>query len=505
MTILEHDPAWRGVLAYSEFERRPVLLRQPPQIDKVERPAGTGWTDLDATRAAAWLEHAWGLTVASKTVYEAATAVAARTPHHPVRAYLDAVTWDGAARVDGLLERYFGAPSTEYSRGVSRMLLLSAVARAMRPGCKVDTMVILEGAQGAYKSSALRILAGDAWFSDSKLPIGDKDAYQQLSGVWLYELGELEALKGRSAELVKAFVSASTDKYRASYGRSIEAYERSVVFVGTTNDPDGYLADQTGNRRFWPVRVARIDLDALRRDRDQLWAEAKARFDAGEPWWPDAELASRGAHEQEARVIGDPWDDAIERWLAAQERLNPGAGVTMLDVLRHACGLPLERTDKRAEQRASTILRQLGWARGPRVREDGERVRRWRRESVPSAAHEEGGPGGGAGGGAGPGPAGSPVDSALVPSDHHDLHIRAHARTHARTHAGSGSCSRLGTAGDSGVASGATVEHDSGFQPGPGSAPAPVPTGRDPVPTPCRCDLDDPDERAAIVGEGVPS
>jgi putative DNA primase/helicase len=390
MTVLASDPAWEGVIAFNAFSEEPVILRQPPQRvqDEVSIAPGSPWTPQDSTRAATWIAERHRFNPPSKLVTEAMLALAQQNTFHPVRAYLDGLKWDGNDRLDTFFANYCGASPSAYSRGVARMLFISAIARVRKPGAKVDTIVVLEGAQGLGKSGVLSALSSP-WFADTPINLGDKDAYQSLRGVWLYELAELASLKGRDATRIKSFASSPADHYRPSYEARARTVPRQCIFAATTNESE-YLSDATGSRRFWPQPVGKIDLPAIRRDRDQLWAEADKLFREGATWWPDASLDVLGTEEQSKRFEGDPWEERIAAWLANptrkdrderghlfEDRMDPTVGFTMAEILEHAVGMPAERQDKRAQARASDVLRVTGWSRGPARRESGIRVRRW--------------------------------------------------------------------------------------------------------------------------------
>lgn len=379
-SILRYHPDWSGVVAWDEFASR-ATSTQPPPWDKLDAPTETKagpWTDGDTTRLGSWIarniegcersydEDDSAPSFSLGTIDAAVRVVAEANCVHPVRTYLRSLTWDGIRRVEGLMARYLGADDSTYARAVGRCFLVGAVARVMKPGAKVDTMPILEGTQGKGKSSALAILAGE-WFSDSKIVIGSKDAYQALRGVWLLELGELEALNRAEIEGVKAFVSSRIDRYRPSYGRLEVEVPRQCVFAGTTNAEE-YLADATGARRFHPVRTGELDLEALRRDRDQLWAETVALYDAGESWWLDHDLGTEAADEAEARYVRDPWEATVARFVT-----NPVFrihGVTNEDCLA-ACGLDVALRNRGHSIRMGNILKRLGWKRVKKRRQDG--------------------------------------------------------------------------------------------------------------------------------------
>jgi predicted P-loop ATPase len=222
---------------------------------------------------------------------------------------------------------YLGAEDTPLNRAIASLWMISAVARIMQPGCKADHMLILEGPQGIRKSTALKLLASDAWFTDELAEIGSKDAAQQMRGVWIIEMAELDAIGRAEVSRIKAFLTRTSDRYRPPNERYVITVPRQCVFAGSVN-PDTYLRDETGNRRFWPLRCGEIDLDGLRRDRDQLWAEAVARFNAGAHWWlEDRDLIASATAEQEARYEPDAWDALIERWLGSERRsVNVGSG-----------------------------------------------------------------------------------------------------------------------------------------------------------------------------------
>ena len=239
--------------------------------------------------------------------------------HHPVRERLNGLKWDGTARLDSWLTDYLGVePATgydaeksqahRYTSEVGLRWLISAVARVYQPGCKADHCLILEGPQGVGKSTAAATLAlEDAWFADEIADLGTKDSAQDLRGKWIIELGELSALKRGEIERVKAFMSRKVDHYRPSYGRRSQDFPRQCVFIGITN-ADAYLGDETGGRRFWPVKVGKIDLEKLKADREQLWAEAVAAYRAGEKWWLDkateALARERAGRAPDRRPVG---------------------------------------------------------------------------------------------------------------------------------------------------------------------------------------------------------
>ena len=374
-TVLKCHPEWRGVLGYNEFACRVLALREPPmrETDRPSVPCVGEWTDAHTSRVRAWMAGL-GFEPGKDATDSAVEIVARGQTFHPVREYLAGLTWDGTKRLDRLLVTYFGARPSPYVALVGAKFMISAVARVREPGCKVDTMLILEGPQGIFKSTAAKVLAGDEWFADTALDFESKDAAQCLQGKWIYEIGELASFNRSEVTKIKAFVSSQADNLRPSYGRRNQDFPRQCVFIGTTNAKN-YLGDTTGNRRYWPVACGAIDVEALRRDRDQLWAEAAARYGAGERWWLEGEEVALAMAEQAEREAEDPWEAKIEAWIAAgaapvgqagptflKRPRGPRTGFTMAEVLAGACQVETRDQSSALAQRAGQLLAKLGYA-----------------------------------------------------------------------------------------------------------------------------------------------
>lgn len=376
---------WRGVIAFDEFANRTVKTRVTP----FGAPVGE-WTNSDDLELGLWLSEQVDFVGANDQAIMQGVALAAHKNRiHPPRDYLNSLKWDGTGRLEFWLKKVFEAvelnghkvlskpadddgsgeaDGNEYLKRVGEKFMIGAVARIFEPGCKFDNMLVLEGKQGRGKSTAIRILFGD-WFSDTQLELQNKDAYAQLDGIWGYEIGEMDAFSRAEATRVKAFVTSQVDRYRAAFERRPESHARSTVFIGTTNQ-DEYLKDPTGARRFWPVRVSEdVNFDALRAERDQLWAEAVARYRAGEKWHvTPQEQEDYFAAEQKAREVPDPWFDAIEDWLQTEQASAyqyEAYGYRIIDVLKGAVGFHVERAapTRQESQRVASILRQLGYER----------------------------------------------------------------------------------------------------------------------------------------------
>jgi putative DNA primase/helicase len=360
---LRELPEWDGVLALDEFDPGIVFRRPPPFARASDTfPSHVGDDDLDRVRL--WLEDHAGLRAPRGLVRDAVRIIAAEHSFHPVREYLDGLVWDGVPRIATWLEDYAavvpsGPSHTRLVQSVAAKWLISCVARAMQPGCKVDTMLVLEGRQGIGKSSALRALAGEGYFCDSPLDIRGKDACQTIQGVWIYELAELDALLRCETSVTKGFLSRAHDRFRRPYGLAPQTHPRSVVFCGTVNH-DAYLKDRTGNRRFWVIRCEDLlDPEGIGKVRDQLWAEARQRYEAGEPWHLLPEDETHMREEQAARLEGDPWEERIAAWTADRR----GRPFTMREVLESALGLAPHNSSPKTMSRAHQILESQGFER----------------------------------------------------------------------------------------------------------------------------------------------
>jgi predicted P-loop ATPase len=279
-------------------------------------------------------------------------------PFHPVKDYLAPLVWDGQPRIDRWLVTYGGAEDTSYVQAVGRLILLAAVKRIRQPGCKFDELPILESPQGFEKSSAIAALCPyESLFSDS-LPLGAdaKTTIEKSAGVWIFEAAELHGGR-RDTDTLKASLSRQVDgPTRLAYGRLPVKVPRQFIIIGTTNKTD-YLKDSTGNRRFWPVKVGRFDVEGVRRDRDQLWAEASAREALGEPIRLAKELWPVAAGVQERRRLEDPWEEVIEPELQGADRL-PAM------VLWQALGLESVALRTQADNaRLGEVMTHFGWRR----------------------------------------------------------------------------------------------------------------------------------------------
>jgi predicted P-loop ATPase len=358
IVALTDSDDWRGVLSFDEMAMRPLAVSAPP-IDGVG--IGAHWGDDEAVKVNVWLQEQ-GIEVGLDVAKLAIGAASKTNRIHPLRDYLLALRWDGDARVDHWLTTYCRVPFSNFVAAAGRCWLISAVARIFEPGCKVDHVLVMEGKQGAMKSAAFRVLASQRFFCDDLPDLRSKDAPIQLAGKWIVEDGEMEQHTRSEASAVKAFMTRQVDRYRAPFGVVAEDHPRQTVFCATTND-DSWAKDETGGRRFWPVKTEAtpfdpIDLAALDHDRDQLWAEAVALFQDGAKWWFEENSIIRAAmDEQAARFNAHPWQEILQKWLADRE----GDESITMERLLNMLDVPQSQWGQRAKNDVARCLKALGW------------------------------------------------------------------------------------------------------------------------------------------------
>lgn len=286
-------------------------------------------------------------------------AEARKNSFDPLTDYLRSLKWDGTKRLDEWMSRYLAVPFNEYVKAVARKTLIGSIARALDPGCKNDDMAILEGAQGTGKSTALRYLYGDRFFTDNLPDFHSKDSFQQLQGAWCVEVAELNKMGKADVGDVKQFLSRVEDKFRPPYERMPIRVRRRTVLWGTVNPEDGigYLKDQTGNRRFFPVECGTIDQSGLLAVRDQLWAEAAVAYREGERWHLEGEALEAAREEQDKRREASPWEDSLRKWLLDHSRDT----LTVSEILTDALKVLPERQTPALARQAGGAIRALGW------------------------------------------------------------------------------------------------------------------------------------------------
>jgi predicted P-loop ATPase len=364
LVALRADPRFVDAFSYDGMLRAPILNLQIEGAaladgEELFRPHPV--RDADVTALQELLQESGLEKVGKDAVHQAVDLRALERAFHPLRDYLNSRAWDGTPRIHTWTSVYLGAEDTEYHCGIGRMFFVAMVARIFEPGCKADYMVVLEGPQGSGKSTACRVL-GDQWFSDSLPDIRNagKDVAQHLNGKWLIEVAEMSALDKAEAAALKAFLTRTTERYRRSYGRKEVIEPRQCLFIGTTNKA-AYLRDETGGRRFWPIKCGSIFIDDLIRDRDQLFAEAVVAYRKGGRWWPDADFEREHiAPEQESRYEADAWEQEIIGFLSARNK------TTILEVARDGLRIELPKICTADQRRIAAALERVGWMRGPR-------------------------------------------------------------------------------------------------------------------------------------------
>ena len=353
-----------GAFAWNDFSARPEIVRQLPggRVAPLPRPL----SDLDVSAVTIWLNQTAEMAVSSRTTAEAIRVIADATHFHPVRSYLDRLEWDGTPRIYKWLTYHLGAEDSRLHQVFGARWLIGMVARIFQPGCQFDTALVFESPQGLGKSTTLRTLGGE-WFTDYLPDLTSKDAMQQLQGVWVVEIAELDSFRRAETHRIKSFLSTRIDRFRPPYGTMPADFPRQCGFGGTINpDGNGYLRDVTGARRFWIVACGteweegqKADTCGLAAVRDQLWAEATARYQAGEPWHLDtAELEREQAEAADDRMESDAWEGRVQAYLRGS------TSVRMDQILGPDClCLPIDRWSRGAQMQAGFVLKSLKWTR----------------------------------------------------------------------------------------------------------------------------------------------
>jgi predicted P-loop ATPase len=357
VVILEHDPQWIGKIRLDTFAQK-ISVSDAPWFDH-QAPATLHqhWEDNDTTRLQGWLVREYSLDFSIADIDRSVAITAERHSHSSAKDWMETLVWDQTCRLNTWAIKYLGVPDTAYARMTPRLWLISAVARTYEPGCKADHVLILEGSQGLGKSSALRVLAGSKWFNDTAFDIGNKDAYMSIQGKLIVEMAELDSLKRSDADRAKAFFTSPVDHYRAPYARRVVSVDRQCVFAGTTNNHD-MLKDETGNRRYWPVRCNDIDIAGLKSVRDQLWAEAIDAYKNGAPWYPET-ASDRALCEvvQEEHHVHNEWETIITEWA----EINNIKRATAAEVAERALKMAPKDLQTAQQLQIAKCLKRCGW------------------------------------------------------------------------------------------------------------------------------------------------
>lgn len=384
MLMIENHPQLADRLSLNRFSYE-VWVRGGLPCDDGEE-GERELSDNDEVALAGWLNRL-GLTPGVQTVGQVLRLVASRRSFDPVEDYLLSLKWDGKARLDGWLTYYAGSEGTDYTRAVGPKFCISAVARVLEPGCKVDTMLVLEGPQGLKKSTLARALFGSEWFSDQVGDVTTKESAIQIQGLWCIEVAEMDQFSRADDRAVKSFLSRLDDRYRPPYGRGTIKRPRRCVFIGTINpEGSGWLKDSTGGRRYWPVECTKIEVAAMMADRDQIWAEAVARYKENEPWWLEEHQEAAAKAEQEARQIEDLWERRILDFLRSQ---HASATFTNCDIVESALNLANDKKNAGVEKRVGAILTKLHCVPTRAYDNDFTPPKRYRAWLKPKPATEE--------------------------------------------------------------------------------------------------------------------
>ena len=343
--ILENDTNYEGRLWFNEFTHEDMLDDAPLE-------------DADDTEIQAHFEDNYDLYFKKDGVREIVHLVCMRQRRHPLKDYLEDLRWDGTSRIHEWITNTFVVDNEEVATIVGRKSLIQAVARLYRPGCKADCVLVLQGPQGCFKSTALSILASSDYFCDTTITFNTKDGFLALQRAWIFELQELDSMRRSQVEQTKAFLSSRSDSFRFPYAKRTSKVDRHTVFMGTTNE-DAFLHDSTGSRRFWPVRVntRASGLKWLRAHRDQLWAEAVHMYKIGEQWHLTSEEFRLVDDSSEAARSSDPWESLLSDWIQFGHRTL----FTTREVLEEALQLKPDQMRKGVELRAATVLKELGY------------------------------------------------------------------------------------------------------------------------------------------------
>ena len=355
--ILRRDRRWRNRIWLNTFTN---TLKMDDR----------DYRDSDDTRISLWVSRAYGIEFSENYVSHVVQLIGEERSRNPLLEWLDTMHWDGVQRIESWITEATDCEDNELNRKMGEKWLIQAIARAYKPGSKADCVLILAGAQGAGKSTLFRELASENFFADTPLDIGSPNSYSQIQRAWIYEVAELDSVRRSANSATKAFLSAQEDTYRPAYGRHAVTVKRHVVFAGTTNESQ-FINDMTGSRRYWPIRCNEVDLEYVRENRDQLWAEAIVAFNAGDTWWLDRDMDQTRHDASHIFRQDDPWTAPIAAYLTTQ------AGyVTSQMIMEDGLKIERARMSRRDEMRVSDILTELGYEKR-RMRLGGSRKYVW--------------------------------------------------------------------------------------------------------------------------------
>lgn len=331
--------------------------------------AGSGqwqaFTDADYARLRITMEKRGFKPVGRELIRDVVLLAADEQPFDSATTWLNGLEWDGVPRIESFYHTHFGTADTPYTRAVSMYMWTALAGRVLEPGVKADMVPILVGPQGCGKSSGVEALSPDpAFFTEISFAEKDDDLARKMRGRLVAEIGELRGLNTKELESIKAFVTRTHENWIPKYREFATQFPRRLVFVGTTNE-DEFLADKTGNRRWLPVEVSKVDVKAIKTDLLLLWAEARETFKRlGGIQFRDAERLGASVHEQ--YTIKDAWLETVEKWLDTPDLMTNDIPrncefLRASDVLRDAIGLNPEKVSRREQMRISGVLQNCGY------------------------------------------------------------------------------------------------------------------------------------------------
>lgn len=372
-------PELKGLFSYNLFSNE-ITFNKEPDFPTLHHK-GDSISDDDVSALRQYIIDKYNIEFSKENVQESIRTEALKIQYHPVREWLRGLKWDGVKRVHTLFPKYFQAEDNEYTREIGRILMLALCKRVDQPGCKYDYMVILDGEQGVGKSRALQILGGQ-WYASIDLMANYRDLVTDLAGGWVIEVEEMAAFSKRDIETLKSIITKSVDKVTLKYNKWASVIPRQCVLVGTINTiTDDYLRDPTGNRRFLPIEVGRVDCSQLQQDRDQLFAEAWHIYNNNKQviLYITDETIELSAEEVRSQKTGkDPFFDTIEEWVDKKIKLGEDC-IQIKTVWEEALDGDIKQLNKSIQNRIGVILRQLGFRN--RVIRFGETTKRlWKYE-----------------------------------------------------------------------------------------------------------------------------
>lgn len=372
LRVLENRTEFKNLVWFDEFHNKVFTQMDFQTWDELDKPRA--WRPVDSLYLLSFMQRHLGMTKITEGMVNQAISVHAHSHvRNEPQDWMKKLEWDKVPRVDGFFAACFGADVNEYTGAVSKNFWIAMVARIMEPGCQVDNMVILEGGQGAFKSSALRLLGGK-WSMEAQGTIFGKEFPISLQGRSLVIINEWDKFKKTDVALLKDIISTPVDSYRPLYEQQNADHGRTCIFIATTNKNE-YLTDPTGARRYWPLRTGPINKILIAQIREQCYAEALFRYRSGESWW---EMPASAKAEQDERRVADEWEELVAEYTGAMTE------VTALDIAENKLKIPYQNINGETKRRIGDCLRVLGWYSHTARLEDGRSHRVFRKREVPS-------------------------------------------------------------------------------------------------------------------------